>query len=129
MHHLRPSHGIRLRQAEKAVWQQGLLPGVETQAILQPPTNRTQPTPLKRRLRIRRAYVHMRQRPLRVDHGRRLLPEMRSPGTTILARAMGTSRVRSETALHVQPDLQAILCLQALGARLRDFLPTRACII
>jgi hypothetical protein len=118
LHNLRPGYGVRVWQAQEALWQQVLLPGVEEETVLQSPTNRTQPPTFSRRLRVRRAHLHLRKRPFRVDHGRSLLPKVRPSGTALLSRTLGARRVRAQATMHVLPDLQTILRLQALGQRL-----------
>jgi hypothetical protein len=59
--------------------------------------------------------MHLRERPLRLDHGGRFLPKVRCPGSPVLVRNVGSRRICPETSLHLHPDLQAVTCVQAMG--------------
>ncbi len=120
MRDLWPAAPVCLRQASKAVRKQGLLPGVEAAPIPELAVHRPHEATVQRRFRVCGAHLPLWKRPFRLDNGRRVLPEVRRPGTAVLAGTMGPGRIGCETGLHLHPDLQAITRIQTVALRLNQ---------
>jgi hypothetical protein len=96
---------------------------MEEAQVYKPPANCSNKKAFGSGLRVCGANLPLRERPVRMDVGWGLLLEMRASGASLLPRTMGSSRVCTETRLYVYSNLQAVTCLQALGACIDDFLP------
>ena len=95
-----------------------MLLGMEAAQIHQLTACRAHEKALRGGFRVCRANLHVRQRPFRMDNGRRVLLEVWRAGAPFLAGTVDSGRICSQTRVHLYPDLQAILRLQAVVLRL-----------